>query len=118
MQRKYFHRLYEENSQYQRYFCEKTNERKLLSRITSWNSRIQRKLVCHVKQRIRRWISDILIRIGDEDVGIVIEVKWASDGDLEKECEKVLQQIIGVRYTESLEQEGIHKIIKYGNCML
>lgn len=58
--------------------------------------------------------SDILIRIGDEDVGIVIEVKWASDGDLEKECEKVLQQIIGVRYTESLEQEGIHKIIKYG----
>lgn len=58
--------------------------------------------------------SDILIRIEDEDVGIVIEVKWASDGDLEEECEKALQQIIGVRYTESLELEGIHKIIIYG----
>ena len=58
--------------------------------------------------------SDILIRIEDEEIGIVIEVKYASDGNLEKECEKALQQIIDVRYTESLEQDGIHKIIKYG----
>lgn len=58
--------------------------------------------------------SDILIRIEDEDVGIVIEVKYASDGNMEKECENALQQITDVRYTESLEQEGIHKIIKYG----
>ena len=28
--------------------------------------------------------SDILIRIEDEDVGIVIEVKYASDGNMEK----------------------------------
>ena len=34
--------------------------------------------------------SDILIRIEDEDVGIVIEVKYASDGNLEKECENEL----------------------------
>ena len=53
-------------------------------------------------------------RIEDEDVGIVIEVKYASDGNMEKECENALQQITDVRYTESLEQEGIHKIIKYG----
>ena len=58
--------------------------------------------------------SDILIRIEDEEIGIVIEVKYASDGNLEKECEKAFQQIIDVGYTESLEQEGIHKIIKYG----
>lgn len=58
--------------------------------------------------------SDILIRIEDEEIGIVIEVKYASDGDLEKECEKALRQIIDVGHTESLEQEGIHKIIKYG----
>ena len=58
--------------------------------------------------------SDILIRIEDEDVGIVIEVKYASDGNMEKECENALQQITDVRYTEALEQEGIHKIIKYG----
>ena len=58
--------------------------------------------------------SDILIRIEDEDVGIVIEVKYASDGNMEKECENALQQITDVRYTEALKQEGIHKIIKYG----
>ena len=58
--------------------------------------------------------GDILIRIEDEDVGLVIEVKYADDGNLQGECEKALQQIIDIRYTESLEQEGIHTIIKYG----
>lgn len=58
--------------------------------------------------------GDILIRIEDEDVGIVIEVKYADDGNLQGECEKALQQIIDIRYTEALEQEGIHTIIKYG----
>lgn len=58
--------------------------------------------------------GDILIRIEDEDVGIVIEVKYADDGNLQGECEKALQQIIDIRYTETLEQEGIHTIIKYG----
>ena len=58
--------------------------------------------------------SDILIRIEDEDIGIVIEVKYADDGNLEAECERALQQIIDIRYTESLEQEGIHTILKYG----
>lgn len=58
--------------------------------------------------------GDILIRIEDEDVGIVIKVKYADDGNLQGECEKALQQIIDIRYTEALEQEGIHTIIKYG----
>lgn len=58
--------------------------------------------------------GDILIRIEDEDVGIVIEVKYADDGNLQGECEKALQQIIDIRYTEALEKEGIHTIIKYG----
>ena len=58
--------------------------------------------------------GDILIRIEDEDVGIVIEVKYADDGNLQGESEKALQQIIDIRYTEALEQEGIHTIIKYG----
>ena len=58
--------------------------------------------------------GDILIRIEDEDVGLVIAVKYEDDGNLQGECEKALQQIIDIRYTESLEQEGIHTIIKYG----
>ena len=47
-------------------------------------------------------------------VAHVTILQHASDGNLEKECEKAFQQIIDVGYTESLEQEGIHKIIKYG----
>ena len=58
--------------------------------------------------------SDILIQMEDEDIGIVIEVKYADDGDLEKECKKALQQIVDIRYVEALEQEGIHTILKYG----
>ena len=58
--------------------------------------------------------SDILIQMEDEEIGIVIEVKYADDGDLEKECKKALQQIVDIRYVEALEQEGIHTILKYG----
>ena len=58
--------------------------------------------------------SDILIRIEDEDVGIVIEVKYAEDGKLEEECEKALQQVVDLRYAEELEEEGIRTILKYG----
>ena len=58
--------------------------------------------------------SDILIQIEDADIGIVIEVKYADDGNLEKECAKAMDQIIDTRYVEALEQEGIHTILKYG----
>lgn len=58
--------------------------------------------------------SDILIRIEDEDVGIVIEVKYAEDGKLEEECEKALRQVVDLRYAEEIEQEGIRTILKYG----
>ena len=58
--------------------------------------------------------SDILIRIEDEDVGIVIEVKYASDGNLEEECEICAGQITDARYAEAFEQEEIHTVIKYG----
>lgn len=58
--------------------------------------------------------SDILIQIEDVNVGIVIEIKYAEDGNLQKECEKALKQIIDQRYTELMEQEEISTILKYG----
>ncbi len=58
--------------------------------------------------------SDILIQIEDADIGIVIEVKYADDGNLEKECAKAMEQIIDTRYVEALAQEGVHTILKYG----
>ena len=39
--------------------------------------------------------SDILIRIEDEDVGIVIEVKYASDGNMEKETKLKIETSAG-----------------------
>ena len=58
--------------------------------------------------------ADILIQIEDEDVGLAIEVKYAEDGNLERECRNALEQIVDKRYTEALELEGIHRILKYG----
>ena len=40
--------------------------------------------------------------------------EYASDGNMDRECENALQQITAIRYIGALEQEGIHKIIKYG----
>ena len=58
--------------------------------------------------------SDISIRIDDADLGIVIEVRYAEPGREEQECQKALRQIIDKQYEESLLQDGIHKILKYG----
>jgi len=58
--------------------------------------------------------ADILIQIEDEDEGIVIEIKYAEDGNLERECRSALKQIVDKRYTEALKLEGIHTILKYG----
>ena len=76
------------NDQHKRYLCPETNERKFLSWIAAWYSGIQRELVSNVKSGIRRRIRGYSDRIEDEDVGIVIEVKYADDENLQGECEK------------------------------
>ena len=58
--------------------------------------------------------ADILIQIEDEDVGIVIEVKYAEDGNMEKACNSALQQIVDKNYINALRQEDVHTILKYG----
>ena len=58
--------------------------------------------------------SDILIETDDEDLGIVIEIKYAQDGNLEKESREALQQIEKNHYEDALYQEGIKQVIKYG----
>ena len=57
---------------------------------------------------------DILVEIEREDTGIVIEMKYAEDGNLEAACEKALEQIEKKRYEEVLREEGIDHILKYG----
>ncbi|MDY2752330.1 MAG: AAA family ATPase [Blautia obeum] len=58
--------------------------------------------------------SDILVRSDDEEIGIVIEVKYAEDGRLEEACKEALEQIESRRYEEELQEEGIRHILKYG----
>ncbi|MCI9584802.1 hypothetical protein D3Z50_14920 [Clostridiaceae bacterium] len=44
----------------------------------------------------------MLIQIDDAEAGIVIEVKYAADGDEEKACRKALRQISDRQYETSL----------------
>ena len=58
--------------------------------------------------------SDLLITIPDEAIGIVIEMKYADDGNLDAACRKALEQIEGNHYEEELYDEGMDDILKYG----
>ena len=57
--------------------------------------------------------SDIMIET-DDDIGIIIEVKYAHDGDLDAGCKEALRQIEDTRYEEELRDEGMERILKYG----
>ena len=57
--------------------------------------------------------SDISIQT-PERIGIVIELKYADDGNLEKACRKALEQIEEKKYTEGLKRRSMKKILKYG----
>ena len=49
-----------------------------------------------------------------ERIGIVIELKYANDGNLDAACEEALKQIESKQYEEGLKRRGMKKIIKYG----
>ncbi|MEZ3485745.1 MAG: ATP-binding protein [Lachnospiraceae bacterium] len=57
--------------------------------------------------------SDILVETEDE-TGIVIEVKYAEDGDLEEGCKEALKQIRIKEYASRLIEDGVKNIRKYG----
>ena len=57
--------------------------------------------------------SDISIQTPDR-TGIVIELKYAEDGNLEKACGEALGQIEEKKYAEGLKRRGMKKIIRYG----
>lgn len=58
--------------------------------------------------------SDILIEAFDCRVGIVIEVKYAEDGNLDAACKKALEQIEEKSYEARLQEDGMRTILKYG----
>ena len=57
--------------------------------------------------------SDISVAT-PERLGIVIELKYAEDGNLEGACAAALSQIEEKKYTEALRRRGMKSILKYG----
>lgn len=58
--------------------------------------------------------SDITVRIDDSEIGIVIEIKYAEDGNMEAECRKALEQMQKKRYTEVFDDTDVQHILQYG----
>lgn len=58
--------------------------------------------------------SDILVEIESEGIGIVIELKYADNGNLEAGCKKAIKQISDKAYESRLIEDGMTTIIRYG----
>ncbi len=58
--------------------------------------------------------SDIQVEIEDEETGMIIEVKYAHDMNLEEECRKALEQIETSGYAQTLWEDGMRTIWEYG----
>ncbi len=58
--------------------------------------------------------ADILAEPDTGDMGIIIEVKYAHDGNLDGACREALKQIEYTKYEDDLEDDGVENILKYG----
>ena len=58
--------------------------------------------------------GDILIETEDGKTGIIIEMKYADDGNLSGACETALKQIEEKQYDEIFRENGVNRILKYG----
>ena len=58
--------------------------------------------------------SDILAEIFQNRTGIVIEVKYAENGNLDASCKEALEQIEEKKYEAKLRDDGMRNILKYG----
>ena len=58
--------------------------------------------------------SDILVEVPTNRTGIVIELKYAEDGDMDVACEEAMRQIEEKGYVAKLKQDGMRNFIRYG----
>ena len=58
--------------------------------------------------------SDILVEVPNNRTGIVIELKYAENGDMDAACSEALKQIEEKSYVDKLKQDGMRNFIKYG----
>ena len=63
-----------------------------------------------------KWIMYVTIFSEPDtgDMGIIIEVKYAHDGNLDAACEEALSQVEENGYEDDLVDEGVEHILKYG----
>ena len=64
--------------------------------------------------RQRNGMTDIISEPDTGDMGIIIEVKYAHDRNLDAACKAALEQIEHTGYEDDLEDEGVKNILKYG----
>lgn len=58
--------------------------------------------------------SAIVVETENSQKGIILEVKYAHDGNLEAASQKAVKQIEKTNYAQELQDEGIDTILKYG----
>jgi len=58
--------------------------------------------------------ADILTEPDTGDMGIIIEVKYAHDGNLDAACREALKQVEASRYADMLLDDEVENILKYG----
>ena len=58
--------------------------------------------------------SDIIAEIDEEEIGFVIELKYAENASFDAGCQKALQQIKDKGYEEILINDGMKTIYRYG----
>lgn len=57
--------------------------------------------------------SDISIQLRNRK-GIVIEIKYAEDGNLEKACDAAIRQIKEKHYADGMKDSGVKEVLAYG----
>lgn len=58
--------------------------------------------------------GDIIIKIEDKGIGMIIELKYAEEAKFSIECENAMKQIEDTAYDTELKDSGFSKILKYG----
>ncbi len=58
--------------------------------------------------------SDISVEVADQEIGIVIELKYAENAAFDSACKEALKQIHDNHYEDALADDGMKTIYRYG----
>ena len=58
--------------------------------------------------------SDILVEVEDKEIGIIIELKYAENAAFDDACKEAFRQIYDRNYEETLIDDGMKTIYRYG----